>query len=155
MVKPLRLSSHEHDGTVTVSVVGELDAATNAEFEVLLDEILVTRPGQLILQLSGVAFIDAGGLGTLVALKTRADRQHTALLLAAVPASMLRLMELIKLDRRFDFLPLTAVSGVAADQQSADRPAITRRRGLIRSRGSAGRPGPGGGRRPTGAGSAC
>jgi anti-anti-sigma factor len=127
----LRLSTRKHDGTVTVTVAGELDIATTPELRSYLDKVLLARPGQVIIHLSGVSFIDAGGLGTLVTFKNRAARQHTALLLAGVPAAMLRLMELTKLDSRFDYLPAAAVRGMRADHQSRWDAAITRRRGAL------------------------
>jgi anti-anti-sigma factor len=105
MAKPLHLSTSQYDGTVTVTVAGELDVATSPDLRSCLDKILLAGPGQVIIHLSNCSFIDAGGLGTLVSLKNRAKLQHTALLLGGVPARMLRLMKLIELDSRFDFLP--------------------------------------------------
>ena len=101
----LRLSSRKHDGIVTVTVAGELDIATTPDLKSYLRQILVAGPGQVIIDFSGVSLIDAAGLGALVILRKRAERQHTALLLADVPASMLRLMILTNLDSHFDYLP--------------------------------------------------
>jgi anti-sigma B factor antagonist len=114
MDKPLRLSTSQHNGTVTVTVAGELDAATTPDLKCHLDQILLAEPGQVIIHLSHCSFIDAGGLGTLVTFRNRARRQHTTLLLAGMPASMLRLMKLIGLDRGFDFLSPMAGEGAEA-----------------------------------------
>jgi anti-sigma B factor antagonist len=113
MAKPLRLSTSQHGGTVTVTVAGELDAATSPGLKSYLNQILLAEPSQVIIHLSNCSFIDAGGLGTLVTFKNRAKLQHTALLLGGIPARMLRLMKLIGLDHGFDFLP--PMAGESAD----------------------------------------
>jgi anti-sigma B factor antagonist len=115
MAKPLHLSTSHYDGTVTVTVAGELDVATSPDLRSYLDKILLAGPGQVIIHLSNCSFIDAGGLGTLVSLKNRAKLQHTALLLGGVPARMLRLMKLVELDSRFDFLPPPAAESAGAE----------------------------------------
>ena len=130
----LRLSSRTHDGTVTVTVAGELDIATTPDLKSCLHKVLLAGAGQVIIDFSGVSLIDAAGLGALVTLRHRAERQHTALLLAGVPAGMLRLMKLTDLDSHFDYLPVAAGHGAGADRQPRGEAATAYAAGL--------RPGP-------------
>lgn len=137
MAKPLRLLTSQHGGTATVVVAGELDADTAPGLKSCLDQVLLAGPSRVIINLSHCTFIDAGGLGTLVTFKKRAQLQHTALLLGGTPASVLRLMKLIGLDRGFDFLPPPAGESAAAARrpywphaERGNRPGVERRRGL-------------------------
>ena len=103
----LHLSTRRNDGTVTVTVAGELDVAAAPGLKSYLHKILAADPGRIIINLSRVSFIDAAGLGALVALRNRAEQQHTALLLADVPAAMSRVMKLLRLDGQFGYLTVT------------------------------------------------
>jgi anti-sigma B factor antagonist len=115
----LRLSTRKHDEVVAVMVTGELDIATAPGLKSHLHKIMLTKPGQVIIDLGGVSFIDAAGLGALVVLKDCAESQHTALRLADVSASILRLMKLTKLDSHFDLVPANG-HAAGADTQEAD-----------------------------------
>ena len=103
----LHLSTRRYDGTVTVTAAGELDVATAPYLKSYLHKILPADHGRMVINLSRVSFIDAAGLGALVALRNRAEQQHTALLLADVPAAMLRIMKLLRLDDQFGYLTVT------------------------------------------------
>jgi anti-sigma B factor antagonist len=124
----LRLSTRKHDEFVAVTVTGELDIATSPDLKSYFHKIMLAGPGQVIIDLGGVSFIDAAGLGALVALKDRAESQRTALRLAEVPASILRLMKITRLDTHFDFLPADGLAA-RADTQPRAEAAITRLRG--------------------------
>ena len=113
----LHLSTRRYDGTVTVAVAGELDVAAAPGLK-SLHKILAADPGRIVINLSRVSFIDAAGLGALVALRNRAERQHTALLLADVPATMSRVMKLLKLDGQFGYL--TAAEGGHGARQAVN-----------------------------------
>ncbi|MFI7446158.1 STAS domain-containing protein [Nonomuraea sp. NPDC049714] len=88
-------------GTVTVSVAGELDIATVDVLRTHLLQVLERAGGEVVLELSGLSFIDAAGLGALVALRGQARLHRTELLLAGVPAPMARLLRITGLDGHF------------------------------------------------------
>jgi anti-anti-sigma regulatory factor len=52
-------------------------------------KILLAGPGRVVINVGRVSSIGAAGLGALVALRVRAEKQHTALQLADVPTSIL------------------------------------------------------------------
>ncbi|HTU76252.1 MAG TPA: STAS domain-containing protein [Trebonia sp.] len=88
--------------SVTVAVIGELDIATVPRFSARIEELV--RRGhlrELVLDLSGLEFIDAGGLRALTELRSRIEQQGAILILDGVPAQMRRLMLLIGPVRRF------------------------------------------------------
>jgi anti-sigma B factor antagonist len=88
--------------SVTVAIIGELDIATVPRFTSRMGELV--RRGhfrELILDLSGLTFIDAGGLRALTELRSRIEGQDAVLILDGVPAQMRRLMRIIGPARSF------------------------------------------------------
>ena len=88
--------------SVTVAVIGELDIATVPRFTARMGEL--ARRGhlrELVLDLSGLTFIDAGGLRALTELRSRIELGDAILILDGVPAQMRRLMRIIGPVRRF------------------------------------------------------
>jgi anti-sigma B factor antagonist len=82
--------------SVTVAVIGELDIATVPRFTARMGELI--RRGhlrELVLDLSGLTFIDAGGLRALTELRSRIEQQGAILILDGMPAQMRRLMRII------------------------------------------------------------
>ena len=55
-----------------LTIAGEIDLATAAEFEAAAVELLDARPRALVLDFGGVTFCDSSGIGVLVRLYNRA-----------------------------------------------------------------------------------
>ena len=88
--------------SMTVAVTGELDIATAPRFSARLGELLRRGyPRELIIDLSGLSFIDASGLRELTDLRSRVEQQQSVLVLERVPAQMRRVIQLIGPARRF------------------------------------------------------
>jgi anti-sigma B factor antagonist len=103
--RDLSFSKREKGTAVTVSVAGELDIATRLTFEAYLDEVLSAGPGEIIIDLSRLSFVDAGGLRALVALRARAERQQTPLVLTGVSVRTLRILKIAGLDGHLPIAP--------------------------------------------------
>ncbi|SEL95105.1 STAS domain-containing protein [Nonomuraea pusilla] len=101
---PLHLTTSRHEGTLTVTVSGELDIATTEPLRALLLELLDEARAEpepdaaVVVEVSGLSFVDAAGLGVLVHAHNRASGQRTPLLVAGVPPSMQRLLKITGLD---------------------------------------------------------
>lgn len=82
--------------------VGEprLDAAAAPSFKALLDGALAEGPNRVILDLSGVSFMDSTGLGVLVGLLKKLGTSGSMVVCGAQP-SVRRLFELTRLDTLF------------------------------------------------------
>ncbi|TYB70172.1 STAS domain-containing protein [Nonomuraea sp. PA05] len=102
---PLHLTTSRHNGTLMVSVAGELDIATT---ELLRSHLLALlqeaghsqAPGtELVIEVSRLSFIDAAGLGILVSVQNQAAHQHTPLHIEGVPPNMRRLLRITGLDQ--------------------------------------------------------
>ena len=88
--------------SVTVAVIGELDIATVPRFSARMGEL--ARRGHLrevVMDLSGLTFVDASGLRALVELRSRLEQQHAGLVLDGVPPQMGRLLRIIGPVRHF------------------------------------------------------
>jgi len=88
--------------SMTIAVTGELDIATAPRFSARLGELLRRGyPRELVINLSGLSFIDASGLRALTDLRARIEQQQSVLVLEDVPAQMRRVIQLIGPTRRF------------------------------------------------------
>jgi anti-sigma B factor antagonist len=86
--------------TSVVSFQGEVDLENSPTArEVLLDR--VRRGRDLVVDLSGVSYIDSSGIASLVEAFQEARKQGTRFALAAVSPSALRVFELARLDQVF------------------------------------------------------
>lgn len=92
----LTMSVLEENAAVTVAVAGELDISARRLLLTGLRAVLGSDPGHLVINVSGLTFVDAAGLGALVAVRRRAARQATVVQLTGVPPHMLRVMDLAR-----------------------------------------------------------
>ena len=105
-MEPLQLTTTRRNGTLTVSVSGELDIATTERLRAHLLGLLqeVGRgPHQqvaLVIEMSRLTFIDAAGLGILVSACNHAQAQQTPLRLTGVPPAVRRLLRITGLEAR-------------------------------------------------------
>ncbi len=92
-------------GSITTVLVltGELDLATVREFESALVEA-EKEPLSIILDLSGLMFLDCSGLHSFVAAAQRINKAGGELKLVAGPAHIQRLFALTRVDTLFDFV---------------------------------------------------
>ncbi|MFF5108758.1 STAS domain-containing protein [Streptosporangium sp. NPDC000509] len=97
----LQLTSEHADGFVVITVAGELDLATRPKLSVFTQDVIDACPGTVIIDLSGVTFIDACGLSALIAIRRHARERDTPLLLAGAPPVVLKLLKLTNLDASF------------------------------------------------------
>jgi anti-sigma B factor antagonist len=97
----LRLAARRAGPTLAITVIGDLDVATKPDLVAFLTKALQDNDECVSLDLSGLTFIDAGGIGLLVGLRNRTRRQGTDLILINSPACVERLLFLTGLDKRF------------------------------------------------------
>ncbi|MFG1946998.1 STAS domain-containing protein [Nonomuraea sp. NPDC048826] len=94
------LTTSVREGVVTVAVAGELDIASRELLRAHLFQLMdgAARPGEIVLELGALTFIDAAGLGALVAVHQRARQREARLKLTRVPPMTARLMRITGLD---------------------------------------------------------
>jgi anti-sigma B factor antagonist len=92
-------------GTHTlVTLTGELDLASYRAFKELVDELIVLRQVDLVLDLEGITFVDSLGLGALVSTRRKTEAFGGSLTLVCTNPSVLKVFALTHLDRVFTIL---------------------------------------------------
>ena len=84
-----------------VSLTGEINLRSSPALHASLLEIIKGSPNRIILDLSGVSYMDSSGIGTLVEIKRRVDRNKGSLILAALQPRVRGLFQITKLERFF------------------------------------------------------
>lgn len=78
------------DGTVTLTVVGEVDAFTASRLRPSIASQLEGQPRELVLDLSAVEFLGSAGLAVLVEAQKLARERDVALRLIATSRAVIR-----------------------------------------------------------------
>ena len=88
--------------TQVISVGGEIHVSTAPEFQRRLDEAISRGKTAVVLDLSGVEFIDSTGLSVILNGLRRVTRQRGRMALVCTNPTVLRLFEITRLDSTFD-----------------------------------------------------
>jgi anti-sigma B factor antagonist len=89
------------DGNQIVSLTGELDIATAEQAYAYISDVIDTWPAPVSVDLSGLTFCDASGLGVLARIARHARQAGRQLSLTAARPSLLKIMRITGLDRAF------------------------------------------------------
>jgi anti-sigma B factor antagonist len=82
------------DGGTIMAISGEVDVGTEAQLQQSLLRIIRERPARLMLDVSGVSFMDCAGLRALLVTRRRAEMRGVFLRLIATSAAVRRIIEL-------------------------------------------------------------
>ncbi|MGH3090342.1 MAG: STAS domain-containing protein [Rubrobacteraceae bacterium] len=107
---PFATLAHERGGVPVVKVSGELDLLTASRFRSILGETISgfsqrTRPSVLVLDLSGVEFMDSCGVNALVAETRGFVSGGGEVRLVAKTSPVMRTLEITGLDGIFEVYP--------------------------------------------------
>lgn len=89
-------------GHVRVELQGELDLAVAVAFRARLRDLLVAGHTEVVIDLSGVVFMDSSALGVLISAQRQTRMFRGSLTLANPSAPVRRLLALTSLDKVFD-----------------------------------------------------
>jgi len=89
------------DGGALVELSGEVDLRSSPDLHGRLIEISDTRPAHLILELSGVNYMDSSGVGTMVDLKRRVEGGGGRFVLVGLQPRVRSVLEITQLDKFF------------------------------------------------------
>ena len=96
------------DGYQVVTVTGELDVATAEQAYAYLSAVIDDRPAPVSVDLAGLTFCDASGLGVLARAARHARQAGRQLMLTSARPSLLKIMRITGLDRAFPELRSSA-----------------------------------------------
>jgi anti-anti-sigma factor len=100
----LRLETRRSDGEWTISVSGELDISSAVGLLDAYAEVEAARPERVVLDLSGLEFMDSAGLRAVLGLDARSRRGGTRLALRRGPEAVHRVFLLTRAAERLPFL---------------------------------------------------
>jgi anti-sigma B factor antagonist len=98
------------DGRQVVSVTGELDIATAQQAYAYLSDVIDHAYAPVSVDLAGLTFCDASGLGVLAKVARRAADAGRQLMLTSARPSLLKIMRITGMDSVFPELCSPAVS---------------------------------------------
>lgn len=84
-----------------VKVTGEVDLNRSVDFQQDLMRVVEERPARMVIDLSGVPYMDSSGVASLVKLLSRTRRYGIALALAAMTDRVRSVFEITRLDGVF------------------------------------------------------
>lgn len=85
-----------------VAMHGRITVDNSGEMRATLSKALHAKPAKLLVDLSGVSYIDTSGLATLVEADRIAHKQATRLVLGGIHDQPRYLLEITHLDRLFE-----------------------------------------------------
>ena len=91
----------EANGYQVISMAGELDIATAEQAYSYISELIDGRPAPVTVDLSGLTFCDASGLGALARIARHAREAGRQLMLTSARPSVVKIMRITGLDRVF------------------------------------------------------
>jgi anti-sigma B factor antagonist len=90
-------AERERDVTI-LHLNGEIDLRTSPQLRGTVDR----KPARIILDLSGVSYVDSSGVGTIVELKRRAMRHESRIILVGLQERVRSVFEITRLDKFFE-----------------------------------------------------
>ena len=91
-----------HGRQTVVSLNGEIDLSNHAVLRAGLNDLIVGGAVDLVLDMSGVTFLDSTGLGALIGTRRRVHAFHGSLAIVLTDDATRRVFEITGLDKVFD-----------------------------------------------------
>lgn len=110
------------DGKATVQLRGELDIATADQAFAYLCDVVDSQSGTVTVDLAGLTFCDAAGLGVLARVAGHARRSGHSVELAAASPSLLRIMHITGMEETFPEVGAPALTMIAWPRQATVSP---------------------------------
>ncbi len=101
----LRLLVETSDGHVLIRASGELDVSNSASLTQAGEDAMADGYQTLLVDFSGITFMDSSGLSALVALHRHAAARGSYVAVVALGASTRRIIDLMGLDETLNLYP--------------------------------------------------
>lgn len=100
---PFHIDADRRGSSARLTLAGELDLASAPHVEEAAEELIAGGLERLVIDLSGLRFIDSSGLRTIVVLHQRATEQGWSLELISPPEQVLKVFRISGLEDRLRF----------------------------------------------------
>jgi len=98
----MNITRREKYGILTLELEGRVDSIGAGELEIVLNDLLDQGHFRIVLDMTGVQYINSAGLRTLADAVTRARSRDGDLRLVALAPKVARVFKIIGFDRFFD-----------------------------------------------------
>jgi anti-sigma B factor antagonist len=99
----LTIRASREEGTLLLALYGELDVATSPLLGRKLEMVASTAPARVVIDLSGLQFLDSTGLHALITVHRKWSAAGRTFALIRGPRAVQRVFELTEVDRLFEF----------------------------------------------------
>lgn len=103
----------QEDGIAVLSLSGEIDLQHSPALHKILQEKIKARCASMLLDFSGVEYVDSSGLATLVEYRRDSRGYDGALALAALSERVRTIFELVRLNEIIPIYPMLAEARTA------------------------------------------
>jgi anti-sigma B factor antagonist len=103
-VADLQIETRNEGGVPLIALAGEFDLSGVQEFEAELYRLEAEAPGVLVVDLTGLEFMDSSGLRSLVMADQRAREAQRRLAIVPGRPTVRRVFEITALDERLDLV---------------------------------------------------
>jgi anti-anti-sigma factor len=104
MASPFEVTIEEHAGAVHARLAGELDISTAPRLDDALMRVEADGPPLLVIDLSGLDFMDSTGLRLLISADARAREAGRRLVLVQGNEMVQRVLRITRLDERLEIV---------------------------------------------------
>jgi anti-anti-sigma factor len=98
----MKVKTQDYNDVTVVELQGELDSDFGELFQNTITEIIATRKVGIVLDMSGVGFIDSGGLERLLWARDYCNENNCQLRLAGLDENCGKILEVTRLENEFD-----------------------------------------------------
>ena len=98
----MKVKIQDYDDTTVVELQGELDGDVAELFQNTITDIIGKRKAGIVLDMSGVGFIDSGGLEQLLWARDYCNQNKREFRLAGLDENCMRILEITRLENEFD-----------------------------------------------------
>jgi anti-anti-sigma factor len=100
----LSIDTRSQGGVTQLVLAGEFDLASVPQFEDAIAAVESGRPAAIVIDLSGLSFMDSSGLRALVTADDRARSAGRRLAIVPGPPAVRRVFEITQLDKKLDLV---------------------------------------------------
>ena len=98
----MKIQTQEYDEVIVVTLQGDLNADAGEMFQDTLSQIITGDKKGIVLDMSGVGFIDGLGLEKLLWARDYCHESHCQLKLAGIDENCEKILEITRLEGEFD-----------------------------------------------------
>ena len=99
------IREEQRAGSSVISVCGEVDVATAVRFREFIEATIDNDVDTIVIDLTGVTFIDSTGLGVLIGARKRCDAKGRSLRIVVSEPRILKVFEITGLTELFEIQP--------------------------------------------------